>query len=183
MTIQDVVDSCESLDVPWHFRACGDDRRDFGPQTLALREEPRLHKDAAASCVVFLEGAWSHVQQEVARLQRAGGDFTRLEMDAESEAAKRLREAYKEILHTFDEPIAFILVVDPDQDMAFTSEDKAADLPQKLATLPRPLIRTPTGHVRDSHLGVDLSSNWIEVDDVLKVFGKSASQTLSLIHI
>lgn len=169
--LEDLVASCERLAVPWHYRLCGDGRRDLGRGPLLLREEPIHYTDSPEdACVVLLEGTWSEVRRESRRLVRAGTRFSRIR-GAGGEA----------IPHAGDgvETIAFILQVDPDVEMAFTHLDPGFSLAPALDALPRPVIRPPIGLAVEPHLTADLVQHWIEVEEVVRVFGGSTAPTLS----
>jgi len=162
LLIEDLVAACERLEVPWHYRLCGDGRRDQGRGPLLLPEEP-LHftPSPAAACVLFLEGTWSEVQRERHRLRRAGTRFVETPGGPEK-----------------PEPIAFVTLVEPDAEMALTQLDDRFPLSPVLASLPRPVIRPPTGLAVHAHLAADLTQHWVEVEDVLRVFGEQTARTL-----
>ncbi|HTG35091.1 MAG TPA: hypothetical protein VLB76_19415 [Thermoanaerobaculia bacterium] len=169
--LEDLVAACERLAVPWHYRLCGDGRRDLGRGPLLLREEPLHYADSPEdACVLLLEGAWSEVRRECQRLVRAGARFSRFRA-AGGEAAR----------HTGDraESIAFVLQVDPDVEMALTHFDPGFSLAPALDALPRPVIRPPTGLAVEPHLTADLVQHWTEVEEVVRVFGASTVPTLS----
>ncbi len=179
LLLRDVIDSCEAKEVPWHFRACGDEQRHLGRAPLALLEEPRNHVASPLdACAVLLKGRWSAVQREMKRLRRAGSHFNRIRSTDTPEPGNEPLNGTAGPDLDEHEPIAFVLLIDPDQDMAFTDHDQDASLPQLLKTLPIPLHRQPTGAARDSHLGTDLSSRWTEVADLLEVFGNGSADTL-----
>ncbi len=167
----DVVAVCEQLAVPWHYRPCGDGRRHLGRTPLLLRDEPRHYAESPEdACVVFLDGHWSEVRRERRRLQRAGARFSRRRVWGEQAAAAE---------PAGQEPIAFITLVDPDEEMAFTQLDKRFALKDVLDRLPYPVLRSPSGRVRQSHLGADLVQHWIEVEDLIEVYGGGAAGNLS----
>lgn len=156
--IADLVNTCEKLAVPWCYRPCGDGRRRLGRLPLLLRDEPKHFVDVPEeACVAFLEGRWSEVRRELHRLRRAGVRFR--DNDA-------------------PEPIALITLVDPDEEMAFTQLDRRFGLAETLAHLPWPIVRPPSRQVVHSHLAADLVQHWMEVDEVLKLFGHATAQTL-----
>lgn len=167
--VAEIVAVCEQLAVPWHYRPCGDGRRRLGRRPLLLRDEPKYHTDSPAdACVVFLEGRWSEVRRERDRLRRAGARFSR----------RRKPGAVPGEAHGESEPIAFVSVVDPDEEMAFTQLDGRFGLAPILAGLPEPVIRPPSGLIVQSHLSADLVQHWMEVAEVLEVFGQASAQTL-----
>jgi hypothetical protein len=164
-----LVEICESLAVPWHYRPCGDARRRLGRRPLLLRNEPKHCVDApAAAAVVLLDGHWSEVRRERERLRRAGSQFSRWRRPGE-----RAGEAPEG-----PEPIAFVSLVDPDEEMAFTQLDRRFGLSAVLEDLPEPVIRPPSGQIVQAHLAADLVQHWLEVAEVLGVFGAAAAQTL-----
>ncbi|HSS78106.1 MAG TPA: hypothetical protein VLV54_15355, partial [Thermoanaerobaculia bacterium] len=169
--LEDLVAACERLSVPWHYRLCGDGRRDLGRGPLLLREEPIHHVDSPEdACVVLLAGTWSEVRRESWRLVRAGAHFS------------RVRGSGGETRHHAGdgtETIAFVLHVDPDVEMAFTHFDPGFSLAPALDALPRPVIRPPVGLAVEPHLTADLVQHWLEVEEVVRVFGGSTAPTLS----
>jgi hypothetical protein len=168
----DVVAACEQLAVPWHYRPCGDGRRPFGRMPLLLRDEPRHHVDSAEeACVVFLDGSWAEVRRERRRLCRAGARFSRRRTagDLGTERAAGADEP---------EPIAVLSLVDPDEEMAFTQLDRRFGLKEVLDRLPYPILCSPTDEARQAHLAADLVQHWLEVREILDVFGPAAAPTL-----
>jgi hypothetical protein len=162
LLIKDLVDACERLAVPWHYRLCGDGRRDLHRGPLLLPEEP-LHftEEPDDACVIFLEGTWSEVRQERRRLRRAGTRFVARPGGPEP-----------------PEPVAFVTQVEPDLEMALTQLDERFVLSPVLDSLPRPILRPPTGLAVHPHLAADLTQHWVEVEDVLRVFGDPTARTL-----
>ena len=161
----------ERLAVPWHYRLCGDGRRNLGREPLPLREEPIHYVEAPEdACVVLLEGTWSEVDRESRRLLRAGTRFSRFHKPG-GEAVHHAGDAA--------ETIAFVTQVDPDVEMAFTHLDPAFSLASALDVLPRPVIRPPTGLAVLPHLSADLVQHWTEVEDVVRVFGAATTPLLS----
>lgn len=163
LSFSDLVAACERLAVPWHYRLCGDGRRDLGRGPLLLREEPVYYRESPEeACVVLLEGTWSELTREQERLRRAGSRFQR----------RRGGEATDASSGDEPEPIALVTLTDPDVDAAFSAA--AADMPVlagEIASLPRPVIRPPTGLALEPHLGADLVQHWMEVEDLVRVFG------------
>ncbi len=169
--LEDLVAACERLAVPWHYRLCGDGRRDLGRGPLLLREEPLHHVGSPEdACVLLLEGTWSEVRRECRRLVRAGARFSRFRA-ADGEAVRHPGDGA--------EAVAFVLQVDPDVEMAFTHFDPGFSLAPALDALPRPVIRPPTGLAVEPHLTADLVQHWTEVEEVVRVFGASTVPTLS----
>ncbi len=149
----EIVEVCERLAVPWCYRPCGDARRRLGRRPLLLRDEPKRAVDAPEdACVVFLEGRWSEVRRERLRLRRAGARASG--------------------------PVAFVTMIDPDEDMAFTQLDSRFGLAEVLRSLPQPVLRPPSGRVVQAHLAADLVQHWLEVADVLRLFGHATARTL-----
>jgi hypothetical protein len=148
--------------VPWHYRLCGDGRRDLGRGPLLLREEPVYYRESPEeACVVLLEGTRSDLKREQERLRRAGSRFRR----------QRGGEATDMAPGDGPEPIALVTLTDPDVDAAFSA---AADMPvlaDDIESLPRPVIRPPTGLAVEPHLGADLVQHWMEVEDLVRIFG------------
>ncbi|HET9765848.1 MAG TPA: DEAD/DEAH box helicase [Thermoanaerobaculia bacterium] len=157
LVLAEVVEACEQLAVPWHYRLCGDGRRDLGRGPLLLREEPVSYRESPEeACVVLLEGSWSEVRREQQRLRRAGARFRR---SGQADA----REA--------GEPIAVITLVERDQEEVFDLPVDSPDLAEKAASLPWPFVRPPTGVTVEPHLSADLTQHWLEVKDVVTAFG------------
>jgi hypothetical protein len=170
LAMEDLIGACERLAVPWHYRLCGDGRRELGRGPLLLREEP-LHfaQEPEEACVVLLEGTWSEVRRERQRLVRAGARFGRFRR----RGGEMVRRAGGP-----PETVGFVTVVDPDLEMALTQLDKSFGLSPALESLPRPVLRPPTGLAVGPHLSADLTRHWIEVADLLEAFGTSAAATL-----
>lgn len=161
LSLEDLAAACERLAVPWHYRLCGDGRRDLGRGPLPLREEPSHHVTAPEdACVVLLDGAWSEVRREWKRLVRAGVRFSRFR----GPGGEPLRRGG-------EETIAFVTRTDPDVEAAFD--------PSFLESLPRPVLRPPTGLAVEPHLSADLVRHWTEVEDVLRVFGPAVAPLLA----
>ena len=161
LSLEDLVAACERLAVPWHYRLCGDGRRDLGRGPLPLREEPSHHVAAPEdACVILLDGAWSEVRREWRRLVRAGVRFSRYR----GPGGEPLRRGEAET-------IAFVTRTDPDVEAAFD--------PSFLESLPRPVLRPPTGLAVEPHLAADLVRHWTEVEDVLRVFGPAVAPVLA----
>jgi hypothetical protein len=159
VTLADLVDACEQLAVPWHYRLCGDGRRDLGRGPLLLREEPVSYRESPEeACVILLEGNWSEARREHERLRRAGARFRRAQGQSQGQPPAA-------------EPIAFVTVVEPGLEEAFEGLADHPDLAGRLASLPWPFVRPPTGLTVEPHLSADLAQHWFEVEDVLRVFG------------
>ena len=170
--LRDIVESCERVGVAWSFRRCGDDRRHLGLEILNLPERPEHFTTADRAGVVILEGQWSEVRREIRRLRYAGRRFNRPEGEA---VGRRVADGAEE---TGPEPIAFITVVDPDEDMALTTRDRHAEIFRSIDELPHPVLRPPTGRVVQSHLATDLVQRWLEVKDLIDVFGHDVRSCL-----
>jgi len=156
LTLADVVDVCEQLAVPWHYRLCGDGRRDLGRGPLLLREEPVSYRDSAEdACVLLLEGNCSEVRRERERLRRAGARFQRSPVTPSAAG----------------EPIAFITAVEPVLNGSLDGVDGSPDLVRRIASLPWPFVRPPTGLTVEPHLSADLVQHWFEIEEVVNVFG------------
>lgn len=165
LSAPDIIASLERLGLPWHYRSCGDARRHLGRQHLKLNQEPQHYVETPRdACVVFLEGQISSVRREIAHLNRAGSNFW------PSPGADTLAAPC---------PVAFISIVDSDERMALTELNPNSSLADIVRTLPRPVVRAPFGLAVETHLAADLSQNWLEVADVLDVFGNTAVHTLS----
>lgn len=165
VSLETLIEACEAREVPWHYRSCGDGRRDRGRLPLLLSEEPRRHiDDAEKACVVFLEGSWSEVEREIRRLRRAGTAFARRRSDLG--------------LGDDPEPVGLVTVADPDVEMAFTQLDREFVLAPTLVSLPRPVFRPPTGRAVEPHLAADLTQHWTEVGDVTRIFGDATAGLL-----
>ncbi|MBA2664622.1 MAG: DEAD/DEAH box helicase family protein [Bradymonadaceae bacterium] len=175
LDVRDLIESCERLAIPWHYRPCGDERRRLGRQMLAMRDEPRYHTEQPAqACVVFLHGHFSAVNRELERLSRAGAEFSSIEYAGEPGGST---QAKKDATRR-PEPIAMITLVDPDEEMALTELNERSSLANELRDLPRPVVRPPSGAIVDRHLASDLVNHWMEVADVLEVFGNPTAITL-----
>lgn len=172
ISVADVVASCERLAVPWHYRTSGDGRRHIGRSGLRLEREPRFHVDEVErACVVFFEGEWSAVVREMRRLPRAGATFSRFRLPGGEVPPL-------ELIASESEPIALLSVADPDADMVFTESDRTSGLAPRLAELPHPVVRPPLGAVARAHLGADLVGRWIEVEDVIRIYGREGADAL-----
>lgn len=183
--IGDLVESCERLAVPWTYRPCGDTRRRLGRQRLHLRDEPKYFVASPEdACVVILEGCYSEVRREIDRLSRAGARFepARIKRDAggvEGFAAARKGGVEQEAGAARDVPIAIVTVVDRDEEMALTEMNAQSSLAHALRTLPRPVVRPPTGRMVREHMAAEMTASWVEVEDLLEVFGNQTARTLS----
>jgi hypothetical protein len=177
--VQDVVDSCERLGVPWTWRRAGDASRHLGRSAMALREEPKWYRDdAAEAAVVLVSGAWAAVQREWELLTAAGRAFScfhvpdangRLEPDFPSDPGRMARNA-----------IAVLSLVDGDENMAFAEPDHGSELARHMRRLPRPLVRRPQGDVAEAHLVADmLHDGGIEVGEALAIFGQDVGAALA----
>lgn len=165
-----LVEVCEHLSVPWLYRPCGDLRRQLGRSPLLLKDEPRWCVDSPENaCVIFLEGCWSDVRRERRRLRRAGARFRRLR-GGDSEDSSQKDGA--------GEVVAFVSLADADEDMAFTQLDRRFGLAEVLERLPEPALRPPSGRVTRSHLAADLVQHWMEVAEVVQVFGHASAPVL-----
>ena len=182
LDVRDVIESCERLSVPWHYRPCGDERRHLGRARLHLRDEPKLYvHDPAEAGVIFLEGCYSEVQRELRRLNRAGIAYSPLKQAAKPEddednpllSSKKRKKAPEPSI-----PIALITLIDRDEEMALTELNAQSNLAMSLLTLPRPIVRPPTGQVVHEHMAAELTNTWLEVKDVLDIFGNPSARTL-----
>lgn len=172
LTAAGLVEVCERLSVPWIYRPCGDLRRHLGRRPLLLKDEPRWHVDSPEdACVIFLEGRWSDVRRERRRLRRAGARFRR-GRGGEEEATQGTPE------DGAGEIVAFVTLADADEEMAFTQLDRRFGLAEILERLPEPALRLPSGRVTRSHLAADLVQHWMEVAEVVNVFGHGSAPVL-----
>src|SRR6185436_13239035 len=168
-SVADLIAACEHLAVSWCYRPCGDGRRRLGRQPLSLRDEPKHCVESPEdACVVFLEGRWSEVWRERQRLRRAGARFSRRRQSGPSAGPAAPQS----------ERIALITLVDPDEEMAFTQLDRRFGLTEVLEGLPEPVLRPPSGSIVQSHLAADLVQHWLEVAEVIDVFGHAMAHTL-----
>jgi hypothetical protein len=178
-----IVESCERLAVPWHYRVCGDAQRLLGRQRLNLRDEPRYYMPRPEhAAVILLEGTVTEVRREVARLSRAGAQFEPIkrvttqggqeEEIGQPSGSKDAGAPGKPV------PIAFITLIDPDEEMALTELNRHSPLAHELVELPRPVVRPATGRVVLEHMASELTTNWVEVADVLDIFGSQAARAL-----
>ncbi len=168
-----LVQACEHLSVPWIYRPCGDLRRHLGRRPLLLKDEPRWCVDSPEdACVIFLEGRWSDVRRERRRLRRAGARFRRRRAgEGEGGPQGNAEDAAGEV-------VAFISLADADEEMAFTQLDRRFGLAEILERLPEPTLRPPSGRVTFSHLAADLVQHWMEVAEVVHVFGQASAPVL-----
>ncbi|MEM1203023.1 MAG: DEAD/DEAH box helicase [Acidobacteriota bacterium] len=157
---REVVEACERLGVPWTYRPCSDERRGFGSQGLLLRNAAVCkEKDPARAAVVLLEGSVSEVVREIDRLRHVGvlcggeGDGSPLE-------------------------VACLAILDPDEEATYRAAQGRTGLQRLWGTLPRPVLRTPSGLTNRTHLASDLLQHWLEVEEILEVFGRSTAQGL-----
>jgi hypothetical protein len=163
LALADLVEACEHLAVPWHYRLCGDARRDLGRGPLLLREEPASYRESPEeAAVVLLEGNWSEVRRESQRLRRAGGRFRRAPGQPPPAG----------------EPIAVIAAPEPGLEEAFDGVAASSDLAARLHSLPWPFVRPPTGATVEPHLSADLVQHWLEVEEVVGVFGGACAGRL-----
>lgn len=164
LSLAELVAACEALEVPWCYRLCGDGRRDLGRGALLLPEEPRYATgNPEEACMLLLEGSWSEVRRERLRLRRAGERFARERRRLPAGSA---------------EPIALVTAVEADLEMAFTQLDERFALKSVLHSLPRPVLRPPTGLAIRPHLAAELTQHWTEVADIVRVFGTPAAGVL-----
>ena len=182
LDIRDLIESCERNAVPWHYRPCGDIRRHVGRQRLHLRDEPKYHMESPLDAgVVILEGHWSEVRREIGRLRRAGADFSPIKREKREEESlvegKKKKKKKKKKPPTV--PIAIVTVIDRDEEMALTEFNQQSTLADSLSTLPRPVVRPPVGRMVLEHLSAEMTSNWVEVGDVLEIFGNATARTLT----
>ncbi|AWV89751.1 DEAD/DEAH box helicase [Bradymonas sediminis] len=165
VSVADLIASCERLGIAWHYHRCGDAMRRHGRRQLKLGQEPQYDVESPLdACVVFLEGHISTVRREIRHLSRAGLRY--LPAEGETELAGPV-------------PIALISVVDSDERMALTELNPNSSLAEIVRTLPRPVVRAPFGQAVEAHLASDLVDTWLEVADILDVFGNTAVHTLS----
>ena len=176
--VRDLIESCERHGVPWHYRPCGDERRHLGRQRLHLRDEPRYHVHSPLDAgVVFLQGHWAEVQREIERLKRAGALFNPVKNPhVPSDQDKPQKKSQEQQVAV---PVAIITLVDRDEEMALTELNKTSSLVDALKTLPRPVVRAPQGRAVLEHLSSEITSNWVEVKDVLDIFGNPISTVLT----
>ncbi len=165
VSVHDLIESCERLSIPWHWRTCGDEHRRHTRRNLKLAQEPQHEVESPLdACVVFLAGNVSTVRREIEHLSRAG---LRYEPVAGQEKLAR------------PVPIAFVSVVNPDERMALTELNPHSSLADVVRTLPRPVVRAPFGRAVEVHLASDLADTWTEVADILDVFGNATVHTLA----
>ncbi len=166
LTVAEVAGACEARGVAWHYRPCGDGRRQRGRGPLLLEREPEFACESPReACVLFLEGRWSEVRRELRRLSRAGCESGRSE-------------------------IVFLTAAEPEEETACEaldpsfglSHDQArqdlSDLGMELAALPLPIVRPPSSAVVQSHLLSDLIQRWIEVKDLVDTFEAPVARSL-----
>lgn len=182
LQLRDVIESCERLSIPWHYRPCGDELRHLGRARLNLRDEPKLYTpDPLDAGVVLLQGCWADVQREIKRLNRAGLNFNPTKTKAapaSEEDNPLLAKKSKTKGAEPSIPIALITVIDHDEEMAFTELNAQSTLSSSLQTLPRPIVRPPSGRVVQEHLASELTTNWVEVKQVMEIFGNQSARAL-----
>jgi len=165
LRLLELIAACERLEVPWHYRVCGDGRRDQGREALLLPEEPRwATDDPTHACVVLLGGPLADIRRERRRLVRAGANFSRFTPARPPEAP---------------EPIALVTAADPDEEVGLTQLDRSSGLATLVDTLPRPILRAPAGRALAAHLASELSEHWVEVADLVSVFGHGVASLLA----
>ena len=158
LSVQELVAVCEAVGAPWHYRPCGDGRRHRGRGPLFLQQEPESYRQRADDAtVLILEGRWSEVRRELARLPFAG-------------------------LQTEATEVAFIIDISKEEEAAGSALDpnlgcdpsthmhEANDLARRLASLPLPILRPPSTLVIQNHLVSDLLQKWVEVGDLVDTF-------------
>lgn len=184
LSILELVEACEALAVPWHFRPAGDDRRLLGRSVLPLRNEPQSHvDDPLDAAVVVVEGHATAVQREIDRLGRAGARFSSRftpERDVdEGDREDRDEESLPDDAEPEEvEPIALVKVVDSDERTALAGIDGGSALGDLVASLPRPFLRPPSGYLTRRHLTGELVQHWTEIADLLEVFGNEIASLL-----
>lgn len=205
LSVIDIVEACESLAVPWHFRACGDDRRLLGRSVLPLKNEPQSYvDDPLKAAVLFLDGHATAVDRELKRLGRAGAHFTSRSAPLEEpeelieESSKKEPGKDKAPQETSEskesspkkdgadegldpdtiEPIALVTIVDSDERLLQETMDETEGIEELLESLPRPFLRPPSGYLTKRHLTSELIQHWTEVADLLKVFGNEIALDL-----
>jgi hypothetical protein len=184
VSVHDIIAACERLGLPWHYRTCGDLHRQKGRRHLKLDQEPQHDvENPLDACVVFLEGHVSTARREVRHLARAGARFwpagsgpTGNGPTGNGPTANK-QDGEQPELHQ-PVPIAFVSLVDPDERMALTELNPHSSLADVVETLPRPVVRAPFGRAVEAHLSADLVDTWMEVKDVLDVFGNTTVETL-----
>lgn len=184
LDVQDIIESCERHAVPWHYRPCGDERRHLGRQRLHLRDEPKYFVDSPMGAgVIFLQGHWAEVQREISRLKRAGSLFEPIKKKPgakeEVELPGSKKKKKKKQAKRPSVPVAIVTIIDRDEEMALTELNQQSSLSSALTTLPRPVVRPPTGQVVLEHLSAEMTSNWVEVSDVLDIFGNPSARVLT----
>ena len=195
LSVLDIVEACEDLAVPWHYRPCGDDRRLLGRSVLPLRDEPRAYvEDPLQAAVVFLDGHATAVERELERLSRAGAAFssraTPVATDLEDEDDKKddkeddkgskeddKEDGEEEVKTDEIEPIALITIVDDEEALLMNRLDDEA-LADQVERLPRPFLRAPSGYLTRRHLTGELIQHWTEVADLLEIFGNAIAEDL-----
>ena len=135
---------------------------------------------APGSC--FCKGCWAEVRRELERLRRAGADFDPVkrsgERDAPEDPGPRPDEAKKKRQRPVV-PIAVVTIIDRDEEMALTELNFQSTLAEALTTLPRPVVRPPVGQVVLEHLAAEMTSNWVEMEAALDIFGNSTARVLT----
>gem|GEM_PF-1570733 len=171
LSLQQIIDACETLRVPWCYRASGDHDRSLGRTALLLRQEPASYVDDPADAgVVFLAGSWSDVQRERERLTQAGARFTTQYSCTEGEEPVGVEPK--------GATIAMVSLVDPDSEMVFQQRDVHSDLHRMLRALPVAVPPLPHAIVRQRHLAGDLIRSWSEVGDLVRIYGATIADPL-----
>lgn len=166
LTEAEVVAACEAQGVPWHYRPCGDGRRFRRHGVLLLEKEPEYVCDSPAqACVLLLEGRWSEVRRELGRLPWAGCESGRSEVTLLAVVDPDETVACEALVPGFR--------FDPGRDPSLLSE-----LGEELASLPLPIVRTPSSTVVQAHLLADLLQHWIEVEELVGTFESTVTASL-----
>ncbi len=178
LSVVDLVEACEALAVPWHYRTAGDDRRLLGRSVLPVRNEPQAHvDDPLEAAVVIVDGHATAVEREVDRLGRAGAHFTS-EFVPGGGGDVDDASPEDEVESDAVEPIAIVTVVDADERTLIDSVDRGSALADVTLALPRPFLRPPSGYLTRRHLTSELIQHWTEVADLLDVFGNDIASLL-----
>lgn len=166
LSVQEVIEACEIAKAPWHYRPCGDGRRFRGRGPLRLDKEPEVAQEQPDSAsIVILEGRWSEVYREWARLPWMGSRsgcptvtvLTLLEPEEEA-ACEALVPSFGRL----------------EKEEGVDVIGMAADM----AMLPLPIVRPPTSAVVQAHLLADLTQHWVEVGDLVRAFENPVATVL-----
>lgn len=156
VSFYDIIDACERLEVPWTYQLCGDGNREIGLKNLYLSNEPRFFtNDMQSAAVILLTGHYVEVERDLSSRVLLGTGFC------------QFQEHQKNAPELGLTPIAVFAQYDQFEYETFTSREQDSIIPQ----YPLPLVRKAGHWVLRTHFASDIVRFWLEVNDVVKVFG------------